>query len=244
MNLIAEGGISTKNTLVNTKGAVSLSLNVSYIDGISLNVAYTKDEVFIIADKDLLMFSTKGTGYIVNDTYNDLLHYNVGTKVLSAQIVTLNEVLSIYSNTNKMLVLNLGYQGDRTAQYTYQLIDLVNSYPNVNIYLKSDNEEILNILTEVNTKARIGVVINDDNIEEMYNDYDFYSLNSHNVNKDIILKRINANKDTMFEHVKDINEVIGLYYKYDKYILYSSYIITNNPKGLYDDFNKLDNYFT
>ena len=44
MYLIADGGISSKNTLVNTKGAISLSINTNYISGISLNVAYTKDE--------------------------------------------------------------------------------------------------------------------------------------------------------------------------------------------------------
>ena len=103
MYLIADGGISTKNTLVNTKGAISLSINTSYISGISLNVAYTKDEVFIIADRDSLMFTTKGSGYIKNNTYNDLLHYNVGTKVLNARVVTLKEVLDIYNKSNKML---------------------------------------------------------------------------------------------------------------------------------------------
>ena len=106
MYLIAEGGIATKNTLVNTKGAVSLSLNVSYIEGISLNVAYTSDEVFIIADRESLMFTTQGTGFIKNNTYNDLLHFNVGTKVLNARVVTLKEVLDIYNNTNKLLILN------------------------------------------------------------------------------------------------------------------------------------------
>ena len=89
MYLIADGGISTKNTLVNTKGAISLSLNTKYISGICLNVAYTKDEVFIIADRDSLMFTTKGSGYIEKNTYNDLLHFNVGTKVLNARVVTL-----------------------------------------------------------------------------------------------------------------------------------------------------------
>ena len=54
--VIADGGITTKNTLANTKGAVYLSLNTSYISGINLNVAYTRDEVFVIADKEALMF--------------------------------------------------------------------------------------------------------------------------------------------------------------------------------------------
>ena len=59
MYLIADGGISTKNTLVNTKGAIALSINTNYIDGISLNVAYTKDEGEEVSMSDVNKSSDK-----------------------------------------------------------------------------------------------------------------------------------------------------------------------------------------
>ena len=232
MYLIADGGISTKNTLVNTKGAISLSINTSYISGISLNVAYTKDEVFIIADRDSLMFTTKGSGYIENNTYNDLLHFNVGTKVLNARVVTLKEVLDIYSNTDKILVLNLDYQGLRTKQYTYQLLSLISNYPNINIYLKSFNKEIISILKQSNTKARIGIIINDNNIDEFNSDYDFYVVNSYLIDKNNIISKINNNKLIMTELINNSSDLINAYYRYGDFILNNLYIISDNTSSL------------
>jgi len=241
MFLIAEGGISTKNTLVNTKGAISLSVNTNYISGISLNVAYTKDEVFIIVDRESLMFTTKGAGYIRDNTYNDLLHFNIGTKILNARVVTLNEVLDIYSNTDKMLVLNLDYQGNRTEQYTYQLLELISKYPNVNIYLKSFDEDILNILKNSNTKARIGIIISDNNLERLDNSFYFYVINSYLVDRDTIIKKINSNKLIMTELINSGGELINYYYRYGNYILNNLYIISDNTNNLKNDISLLSN---
>lgn len=241
MYLIADGGISTKNTLANTKGAISLSLNTSYISGISLNVAYTKDDVFIIVDREALMFTTKGAGYIDNNTYNDLLHFNIGTKVLNARVVTLKEVLDIYNNSNKMLILNLDYQGEKTSKYTYQLLSLISNYPNINIYLKSFNQEILSILKNSNTKARIGIIINDNNLKELDNEYDFYVINSFLVNKDLITRIVNNNKLIMTELIDTSGELINYYYRYGNYILNNLYIISDNTSSLNKEIELLNN---
>lgn len=241
MYLIADGGIATKNTLVNTKGAISLSVNTNYIAGISLNVAYTKDEVFIIADRDSLMFTTKGTGYIQNNTYNDLLHFNIGTKVLNARVVTLKEVLDIYNNTDKMLILNLDYQGERTEQYTYQLLALISNYPNVNIYLKSFDRSILSILKNSNTKARIGVIINDKNLDDLNLDFDFYVVNSYLVSSDNMILKINSNKLIMTELISNGSDLINYYYRYGIYILNNLYIISDNVAALRKEMESLNN---
>ena len=241
MYLIADGGISSKNTLVNTKGAISLSINTNYISGISLNVAYTKDEVFIIADRDSLMFTTKGSGYIKNNTYNDLLHYNVGTKVLNARVVTLKEVLDIYNKSNKMLILNLDYQGERTKKYIEDLLDLISYYPNINIFLKSFNKEIINLLKSSNTKARIGIIIDNSNIDEVNNNYDFYVINSFLIDKDIITRLLNNNKIIMTELINTGGELINYYYRYGDYILNNLYIISDNTAGLRKDIELISN---
>ena len=240
MFLIAEGGISTKNTLVNTKGAISLSVNTNYIAGISLNVSYTRDEVFVITDRDSLMFTTKGSGFIKDNTYNDLLHFNIGTKALNARIITLNEVLDIYNNSNKMLVLNLDYQGERTDQYTYQLLSLISNYPNVKIYLKSFNKNILSILKKINTKARIGIIINDNNLNNINDDYDFYVVNSYSVDKDVLIRKINSNKLIMTELISNGSDLINYYYRYDNYILNNLYVISDNTSQLYKDIKLIE----
>ena len=240
MYLIAEGGISTKNTLVNTKGAISLSLNTNYIDGISLNVAYTKDEVFIIADRDSLMFTTQGSGYIENNTYNDLLHFNIGTKILNARVVTLNEVLDIYNNSNKILILNLDYQGLRTEEYTYQLLSWISNYPNIKIYLKSFDKTILSILNNSNTKAKIGIIIDNNNLNNINDNYDFYVINNYLVDKDILIKKINSNKLIMTELISNGSDLINYYYRYGDYVLNNLYIISDNTSQLYKDIKLIE----
>lgn len=241
MYLIADGGISSKNTLVNTKGAISLSISTSFISGISLNVAYTKDEVFVIVDREALMFTTKGAGYIKNNTYNDLLHYNVGTKVLNARVITLKEVLDIYSKSNKMLVLNLDYQGNRTKKYIEDLLDLISYYPNINIFLKSFNKEIINLLKSSNTKARIGIIIDDSNLDEVNNSYDFYVINSISIDKDTITRLLNNNKIIMTDLINAGGELINYYYRYGDYIINNLYIISDNTSRLNKEIELLDN---
>lgn len=237
MYLIADGGIATKNTLINTKGAVALSINNSYISGISLNVAYTKDEVLIIADRDSLMFTTKGSGYIEKNTYNDLLHFNIGTKVLNAKVITLKEVLDIYKNSNKKLILNLDYQGSRTEKYTKQILNLISNYSNIDIYLKSFDDDIISILKDSNTNAKIGIIINDNNIDEINNKYDFYVINSYLISKDNYIKKINSNYEVMTELINTAGELINFYYRYGEYILNNLYIISKNILSLKKDIN-------
>ena len=239
MNLIADGGITTKNTLTYTKGAISLTISTDYIDGVALDIAYTIDDVFIMYDRDSLLLTTQGKGYFQTSTYNDLLHYNIGTKVLNARVVTLKETLEVYKNSNKLLILGLSYQGAKTEQYTYQILELISQYPNINIYLKSADREILNILKNTPSKARIGVIINDNNRDEINNDYDFYVINDYGVNKDLILKKMNANKDIMTELIQYPNDLINAYYTYGKYILFKLFIIAKEPKALYDTFKEI-----
>ena len=184
MNLIADGGITTKNTLTYTKGAISLTISTDYIDGVALDIAYTIDDVFIMYDRDSLLLTTQGKGYFQTSTYNDLLHYNIGTKVLN-------------------------------------------------------DREILNILKNTPSKARIGVIINDNNRDEINNDYDFYVINDYGVNKDLILKKMNANKDIMTELIQYPNDLINAYYTYGKYILFKLFIIAKEPKALYDTFKEI-----
>jgi len=235
MYFIANGGISTKNTLVNTKGSISLSVANNSISGISLNIAYTKDEVFVIVDRDSLMFTTKGLGYIENNTYNDLLHFNIGTKVLNAKVVTLEEVLNIYNKSNKKLILNLDYQGTRTSNYTYQLLALISNYPNIDIYLKSFDEEIISILKKSNTKAKVGIIINDNNSDEINNLYDFYVFNSYLINRDTYIEKINSNREVMTELINTGGELINFYYKYGEYVINNLYIISDNVLSLMKD---------
>ena len=239
MKFIADGGIVTKNTLTYTKGAISLTLSTSYIDGVSLDVAYTIDDVFIMYDRDSLLLTTQGKGYFQTSTYNDLLHYNIGTKVLNARVVTLKETLEVYKNSDKLLILGLSYQGEKTEQYTYQILELISEYPNINIYLKSSDKQILNILKTTPNKARIGIIINEDNREEMNNEYDFYVINDYGINKDLILKKMNANKDIMTELIQYPNDLINAYYTYGKYILYRLFVIAKEPNAIYNTFKEI-----
>ncbi len=240
LKIIAQGGVATKNTLINTKGAITLSLSTPFVDGIDVNVAYTVDNVFVIVDEATIDFTTEGLGYIQNNTYNDLLHYNTGTKVLRAIVVTLNEVLEIYKESNKILILNLRSQGERTKQYIEQLLALINNYPNINIYLTSRDTDVLKILRESDINFKIGARILGNNINEWSNNnYDFYIIATNRITRLQIINKLNMNKEVMTELIQYPGDLTYAYNQLGNIILDQMYVITYNPKIIDDAYNNL-----
>lgn len=238
MKIIAQGGVATKNTLINTKGAITLSLSTPFVDGIDINVAYTVDNVFVIVDEATIDFTTEGLGYIQNNTYNDLLHYNIGNKVLKAIVVTLNEVLEIYKNSDKILLLNLRSQGERTKQYIDQLLALISNYSNINIYLTSRDNDVLRILEERDINFKVGARIFGNNINEWSNNnYDFYIIVTNQITRLQIINKLNMNKEIMTELIQYPGDLINAYNTLGEDVLNQMDIITYNPRMISDAYN-------
>lgn len=227
MKVIANGGASTKNVANNTLDAIYLGLNAPYIDGFKFKLYLTKDKEIITLSDDIVELYTKGLNEIDDYTLKDFLLFNVGSKVQKQQIVTLRQILYIFQNTNKYLILELADQKENNALFTDLVLNMVRSYSNsINIYLESENVEIVEYLKSTDNSYPIGIRVTEESTDNWYIDVDFYDINTTLLDDFNIRDKVKENKLIMIDEVNRI-EVFDLIYAEYQDIFNYIYIITN-----------------
>ena len=227
MKVIANGGASTKNVANNTLDAIYLGLNAPYIDGFKFKLYLTKDKEIITLSDDIVELYTKGLNEIDDYTLKDFLLFNVGSKVQKQQIVTLRQILYIFQNTNKYLILELADQKENNALFTDLVLNMVRSYSNsINIYLESENIEIVEYLKSTDNSYPIGIRVTEESTDNWYIDVDFYDINTTLLDDFNIRDKVKENKLIMIDQVNRM-EVFDLIYAEYQDIFNFIYIITN-----------------
>ena len=227
MKVIANGGASTKNVANNTLDAIYLGLNAPYIDGFKFKLYLTKDKEIITLSDDIVELYTKGLNEIDDYTLKDFLLFNVGSKVQKQQIVTLRQILYIFQNTNKYLILELANQKENNALFTDLVLNMVRSYSNsINIYLESENVEIVEYLKSTDNSYPIGIRVTENSKDNWYIDVDFYDINTTLLDDFNIRDKVEENKLIMIDQVNRM-EVFDLIYAEYQDIFNYIYIITN-----------------
>ncbi len=227
MKVIANGGASTKNVANNTLDAIYLGLNAPYIDGFKFKLYLTKDKEIITLSDDIVELYTKGLNEIDDYTLKDFLLFNVGSKVQKQQIVTLRQILYIFQNTNKYLILELANQKENNALFTDLVLNMVRSYSNsINIYLESENNEIVEYLKSTDNSYPIGIRVTEESTDNWYVDVDFYDINTTLLDDFNIRDKVKENKLIMIDQVNRM-EVFDLIYAEYQDIFNFIYIITS-----------------
>lgn len=227
MKVIANGGASTKNVANNTLDAIYLGLKAPYIDGFKFKLYLTKDKEIITLSDDIVELYTKGLNEIDDYTLKDFLLFNVGSKVQKQQIVTLRQILYIFQNTNKYLILELADQKENNALFTDLVLNMVRSYSNsINIYLESENIEIVEYLKSTDNSYPIGIRVTEESTDNWYIDVDFYDINTTLLDDFNIRDKVKENKLIMIDEVNRM-EVFDLIYAEYQDIFNFIYIITN-----------------
>ena len=227
MKVIANGGASTKNVANNTLDAIYLGLNAPYIDGFKFKLYLTKDKEIITLSDDIVELYTKGLNEIDDYTLKDFLLFNVGSKVQKQQIVTLRQILYIFQNTNKYLILELADQKENNALFTDLVLNMIRSYSNsINIYLESENVEIVEYLKSTDNSYPIGIRVTEESTDNWYIDVDFYDINTTLLDDFNIRDKVKENKLIMIDQVNRM-EVFDLIYAEYQDIFNFIYIITN-----------------
>ena len=227
MKVIANGGASTKNVANNTLDAIYLGLNAPYIDGFKFKLYLTKDKEIITLSDDIVELYTKGLNEIDDYTLKDFLLFNVGSKVQKQQIVTLRQILYIFQNTNKYLILELANQKENNALFTDLVLNMIRSYSNsINIYLESENVEIVEYLKSTDNSYPIGIRVTEESTDNWYIDVDFYDINTTLLDDFNIRDKVKENKLIMIDQVNRM-EVFDLIYAEYQDIFNFIYIITN-----------------
>ena len=227
MKVIANGGASTKNVANNTLDAIYLGLNAPYIDGFKFKLYLTKDKEIITLSDDIVELYTKGLNEIDDYTLKDFLLFNVGSKVQKQQIVTLRQILYVFQNRGKYLILELADQKENNALFTDLVLNMIRSYSNsINIYLESENKEIVEYLKSTDNSYPIGIRVTEESTDNWYVDVDFYDINTTLLDDFNIRDKVKENKLIMIDQVNRM-EVFDLIYAEYQDIFNYIYIITS-----------------
>ena len=227
MKIIADGGASTKNVANNTIDAITLGLKAPYIDGFKFKLYLTKDNEIITLSDNIVNFFTNGINKIDDYTLKEFLYFNVGSKVQKQQIVTLKQILNIFKNKNKYLILEIMNEFDKNALFTDLVLNTIRAYSNsINIYLESENEEIVTYLKSTDNSYPIGIRVTENSKNNWYIDVNFYDINTTLLDDFNIRNKIKENKLIMINQVNRM-EVFNLIYNEYKDIFNYIYIITS-----------------
>lgn len=237
MKILVRSGTNTKNTPSDSRDSFLLAINTDYVNGIEVNLNLTKDGEIVIYNDNSIMGHPKHK--IADLTLADISKYNLGTKVKKHSIVTLEELLELFKTTTKLLVLNLENHGENNDVFIDKVVQIINGYPNDNIYVKSPCKEIILNIKDKIDKAHTGAVIR--NEEEYFwgLDLDFYSISVQDASllacDGNIKKQLDKNHSIMIGDIKGSKEYDQVRNYLGDNVMDNSYIITSNVVNLADD---------
>ena len=225
---------NTKNTPNDSRDSFLLAINTDYVDGIEANLNLTKDGNVIVYNDNSIMGHPK---HKISDlTLADISKYNLGTKVKKHNIITLEELLELFKVTTKLLVLNLENHGENNAAFVNKTIEIINRYPNDNIYIKSPCKEIILSIKDKIDKAYTGAVIRNEGKYFWGLDLDFYSISVQDASllacDSNIKKQINQNHPIMIGDISSYREYNKIKDYLGDNVMNNSYIITSNVVNL------------
>lgn len=226
MKLIAYGGTETKYTKGSTRDALILATNTEFIDGTRLDVYITKDNYLVATTENGFQRSGLTKETLENTNYETIIRHNIGTTVKFQGIIPVSEAMKIFNNKNKILLLNIIEHDNKNSVLVDNIKDLTKVFPNVNLYLESDNDEVIEYLLSSNINAKNGKIIKNRTINN-YN-LDFYSFDKDNIDVNLINNLYRNGKQIIITNINTGNELINIYNQFPN-IFENIYIETSNP---------------
>ena len=224
MKLIADGGAITKNVTANSKDAIILGLNTPYVDGFKLQLYLTKDNYIVSLSKEAHQKMDEMLN-VSQKTLKEILHYNIGTKIQKQQIITLPQILTIFKNYNKDLVLELTDQQNKNALFVDLVLTYIRPYASLSIYLESKNKEIISYLKASKTNQSIGAIVTNNSKSNWNEEVDFYDIEIPLLAQFDIREKVRQNKLIMIDQINK-QETFDLVYQEYQDIFQSIFIIT------------------
>lgn len=230
MKVIAEGGITSKNIPPNSRDSVMLTMSSSLASGFSSNIFYTKDKNMVVLNNDQVNILTNGKNSLEDHLSNDILKHNIGNKVVTREPILLEDLLNMYEEQgcNKIILLRIDGTLLENSEFIKQLMNLINNYPLIEIFILSDNIKQLRRLSELKTKARFGVSVCKNTMSNLDEILDFYSLDLDIVIHDIADGIFKANRALFINRINSCDELDKLKDILSEQQLHCSYVITDN----------------
>lgn len=226
MNLIAHRGLHSKNTKENTLEAIELGNKHVDIDGVEIDVRLSKDNKVVVIHDEYIDVVSNGRGRTNEMSLERLKRFNYGTVVKPSTINSLSEVLDKIS-PQTLLIIELKDEREKNDILASKVIEIVNNYPLLNIWLKSFSLDIVNYLKRYSNRP-VGILINEFNKDLLNLDFDFYSISQHVITNDIVNNKLEDRKAVMVWTINTKKQFQDLKEKL-KSNINKVYIISDNP---------------
>ena len=171
MKFIIKNGLSSKYAPINSRDSLLLSLHNKMVDGVMLNLNFTKDKEIVIYHNDNI-FNKE----IKKLTLEDIKKYNLGNRVKRHQVISLKEALELFKDSNKVIIINLSDYGSDNLLFSQYLTYLVRDYQN--IYIQSSSQDMLSNLKNYQINAKLGT-----NFENEIDGMQFYTISNFSFRK-------------------------------------------------------------
>ena len=171
MKFIIKNGLSSKYAPINSRDSLLLSIHNKMVDGVMLNLNFTKDKDIVIYHNDNI-FNKE----IKKLTLEDIKKYNLGNRVKRHQVISLKEALELFKDSNKVLIFNLSDYGSDNLLFSQYLTYLVRDYQN--IYIQSSSKDMLSNLKNYQINAKLGT-----NFENEVDGMQFYTISNPSFRK-------------------------------------------------------------
>lgn len=226
MNLIAHRGLHSKNTKENTLEAIELGNKHVDIDGVEIDVRLSKDNKVVVIHDEYIDVVSNGRGRTNEMSLERLKRFNYGTVVKPSTINSLSEVLDKIS-PQTLLIIELKDEREKNDILASKVIEIVNNYPLLNIWLKSFSLDIVNYLKRYSNRP-VGILINEFNKDLLNLDFDFYSISQHVITNDIVNNKLEDRKAVMVWTINTKKQFEDLKEKL-KSNINKVYVISDNP---------------
>lgn len=226
MNLIAHRGLHSKNTKENTLEAIELGNKHVDIDGVEIDVRLSKDNKVVVIHNEYIDVVSNGRGRTNEMSLERLKRFNYGTVVKPSTINSLSEVLDKIS-PQTLLIIELKDEREKNDILASKVIEIVNNYPLLNIWLKSFSLDIVNYLKRYSNRP-VGILINEFNKDLLNLDFDFYSISQHVITNDIVNNKLEDRKAVMVWTINTKKQFEDLKEKL-KSNINKVYVISDNP---------------
>ena len=184
MKFIIKNGLSSKYAPINSRDSLLLSLHNKMVDGVMLNLNFTKDKEIVIYHNDNIFNKEIGKADRQGEldtvhnhhTLEDIKKYNLGNRVKRHQVISLKEALELFKDSNKVLIFNLSDYGSDNLLFSQYLTYLVRDYQN--IYIQSSSQDMLSNLKNYQINAKLGT-----NFENEIDGMQFYTISNPSFRK-------------------------------------------------------------
>ena len=194
MKYIVKGGVTSRNVPANSMDALWLSMHSPHLSGVHLNVFLTKDQEVVLYEGPMV---DHGKENIHDLTFRHLERRNFGTRIRRHSIVRLEDALKALNEENRMVLISLGDTKD--LQLVKKVLEITEQFSGLDIYLVSEDKEIVLYLKQATKKQRVGVKITGGNENNWDMDVDFYVVDKNSINLPKMQSKIKQYKKIMIE---------------------------------------------